>query len=194
VDRVSKDVPSDVSDERLAAVRVEIMTYAKAVNLPPGHYTVEAAVVDQFGNRASTGVAQIDNREQPGPGISDLTLVRRLENLGSPPDAADPFEFTGKRVLPFVTTDMYAGGLPFLYFVVYPERDNPAKAELRVQMLKDGRVVVARKTELPPPDSSGAIPEVLTPYSRPGSYEVKVTVVQGKESAERSLHYTLAAK
>ena len=194
VDRVSKDVPSDVSDERLAAVRVEIMTYAKAVNLPPGHYTVEAAVVDQFGSRASTGVAQIDNREQPGPGISDLTLVRRLENLDHPPDAADPFEFTGKRVLPFVTTDMYAGGLPFLYFVVYPERDNPAKAELRVQMLKDGRVVVARKTVLPPPDSSGAIPEVLTPYSRPGSYDVKVTVVQGKESAERSLHYTLAAK
>ena len=75
-----------------------------------------------------------------------------------------------------------------------PERDNPAKAELRVQFLKDGRVVAARKAELPPPDSSGAIPEVLTPYRRPGSYEVKVTVVQGNESAERSLHYTLAAK
>src|ERR1035438_9278459 len=41
VDRVSKDVPSEVSDDRLAAVRVEFMTYQKAANLPPGHYTVE---------------------------------------------------------------------------------------------------------------------------------------------------------
>jgi len=194
VDRVSKDVPSEVSDDHLGAVRVEFMTYAKAVNLPPGHYTVEAAVVDQLGNRASTGTAQIDNREQPGLGMSDLTLVRRLESLARAPDAADPFEFTGKRVLPFVTTDLYAGGFPFLYYVVYPEKDNPAKAEMHIQFLKDGRVVAAHKAALPPPDSSGSIPEVVTGYSKPGSYEVKVTVVQGNESAERSLHYTIAAK
>jgi len=194
VDRVSKDVQSEVSGESLAAVRVEIMTYTKAVNLPPGHYTVDAAIVDQLGNRASTGVTQIDNRAQPGPAMSDLTLVRRLENLGRAPDAADPFEFAGKRVLPFVTTDLYAGGVPFLYFVVYPEKDNPAKAELRTQFLNDGRVVIARKITLPPPDSSGSIPEVLTGDSSPGSHEVKITVVQGNQSAERSFHYTIAAK
>ena len=56
VERVSKDVPSEVSDDRLAAVQVEFMTYQHAVNLPPGHYTVEAAVVDHEGNRASTSV------------------------------------------------------------------------------------------------------------------------------------------
>jgi VWFA-related protein len=194
VDRVSKDVQSEVSAESLAAVQAEIMTYSKAVNLPPGQYTVEAAVVDQLANRASTAVTQIDNREQPGPGMSDIALVRRLENLDRAPDAADPFEFGGKRVLPFVTTDLYAGGVPFLYFVVYPEKDNPAKAELRTRFLKDGRVVIARKTPLPPPDSSGSIPEVLTADSSPGSHEVRVKVVQGNESAERSFHYTIAAK
>jgi hypothetical protein len=194
VDRVSKDVQSEVSDDRLAAVQVELMTYSKAVTLPPGEYTVEAAVVDQLGNRAATGVTRIDNREQPGPGMSDLTLVRRLENLGRAPDAADPFEFAGMRVLPFVTTDLYAGGVPFLYFVVYPEKDNPAKAELRTQFLKDGRVVAARQTPLPPPDSSGSVPEVLTADSSPGAHEVKITVVQGDESAERSFEYTIAAK
>jgi len=194
VDRVSKDVQSEVSADRLAAVQVELMTYSKAVNLPPGQYTVDAAVVDQLGNRASTGVTQIDNREQRGLGMSDITLVRRLENLGRAPDAADPFEFAGKRVLPFVTADLYAGGVPFLYFVVYPQKDNPAKAELRTRFLKDGRVVIARRIPLPAPDSSGSIPEVLTGDSSPGSHEVKITVVQGKESAERSFHYTIAAK
>lgn len=175
VDRASKDVQSEVADDHLAAVRVEIMTYSKALNLPPGRYTVEAAVVDQLGNRAATDVTRIDNREQPGLGMSDIALVRRLGNLGRAPDAADPFEFVGKRVLPFVTADLYAGDVPFLYFVVYPEKDNPATAELRTRFFKDGRVVIARKITLPPPDSSGIIPEVLTGDSSPGSHEVTIT-------------------
>ena len=74
VERVSKDVPSEVSDDRLAAVQVELMTYQHAVNLPPGHYTVEAAVVDHESNRASTSVTQIDNPGQRGVGLSDLAL------------------------------------------------------------------------------------------------------------------------
>jgi hypothetical protein len=194
VDRVSKDVPSEVSDDRLAAVQVELMTYQHAVNLAPGHYTVEAAVVDHEGNRASTSVVQIDNREQRGVGLSDLALVRRLENLGRPPDAADPFEYTGKRVLPFVTTDLFAGALPFVYFMVYPEPENPAMPELRVQLLKNGRLLATRKPALPPPDASGGIPMVIEATGKPGSYEVRVAVAQGGSSTERSLAYTLAGK
>ncbi len=120
VERVSKDVPSEVADDRLEAVKVETMTYEHAVSLPPGHYTVEAAVVDEEGNRAATSVAQIENRGHGGLGMSDLTLVRRLEDLHRAVDTTDPFEFPNKRVLPFVTTEMYAGAIPFVYFVVYP--------------------------------------------------------------------------
>jgi hypothetical protein len=173
VDRVSKDVPSEVPDDRLAAVQVELMTYQHAVNLPPGHYTVETAVVDYEGNRASTGVVQIDNREQRGVGLSDLTLVRRLDRLGPPPDPADPFEYTGKRVLPFVTTDLFAGALPFVYMVIYPEPGNPSKPELRVRLLKNGRLLTTINPALPSPDISGGIPMVIEPTSKPGSYEMK---------------------
>jgi VWFA-related protein len=194
VERVSKDVPSEVSDDRLAAVQVELMTYQHAVNLAPGRYTVETAVVDHESNRASTSVLQIDNREQRGVGLSDLTLVRRLENLGHPQDAADPFEYTGKRVLPFVTTDMFAGARPFVYLVVYPEPGNAAKPELRVRFLKSGRLLGTRKFPLPEPDASGAIPMVIEPIAKPGSYEVRATVAQGGSSIERSLAYTLAGK
>ncbi|MGA2574465.1 MAG: VWA domain-containing protein [Bryobacteraceae bacterium] len=194
VDRVGKDVPSVVSDDRLAAVQVELMTYEHAVNLPPGHYTVETAVVDQEGNRASTGAVEIDNREQRGVGLSDLALVRRLENLGPPPDPADPFEYTGKRVLPFVTSDLFAGAVPFVYLVVYPERGNLAQPELHVRLLKNGRLLTTIVPALPSPDASGGIPMVIEPTSTPGSYEVKATVMQGASSMERTLAYTVAAK
>jgi VWFA-related protein len=194
VDRVSKDVPSEVPDDRLAAVQVELMTYQHAVNLPPGHYTVETAVVDYEGNRASTGVVQIDNREQRGVGLSDLTLVRRLDRLGPPPDPADPFEYTGKRVLPFVTTDLFAGALPFVYMVIYPEPGNPSNPELRVRLLKNGRLLTTINPALPSPDISGGIPMVIQPTSKPGSYEIRATVAQGGNSVERSLAYTVAGR
>jgi len=193
VDRVSKDVPSEVSDDRLAGVRSEIMTYQHAVSLAPGHYSVEAAIVDQRGNRASTRVIEIENREQQGLGLSDLALVRRLEDWSGPRDAADPFEYPGKRVLPFVTTDLFAGARPFVYFVVYPEKGDRAAPRLQVQLLKNRRVVATRKSTLPPPDSSGAVPMVIAGSDKPGSYEVRITARQGRASVERSLGYTIAA-
>jgi VWFA-related protein len=191
VERVSKDVPSEVSDDRLAAVQVELMTYEHAVNLPPGHYTVEAAVVDHEGNRASTSVIQIDNREQRGVELSDLALVRRLDSVNRPPDAADPFQYTGKRVLPFVTTGLFADAMPFVYFMVYPDAGNAAQPELRVRLMRSGRLLTAQKLALPAPDVSGGIPMVIEGNKQPGSYEVSVTVVQGDESAERRLAYTI---
>jgi VWFA-related protein len=192
VDRVNKEVSSDVAAEHLAAVQAEVMTYQHAVNLPPGHYTVEAAVVDHEGNRAGTGAVEIDNREQPGIGISDITLVRRLTDLDRPADTGNPFEYARKRVLPFVRTDVLAGMQPAFYFVVYPEPGNAAKPEVRVQLLKNGRTHAISTPALPPPDASGAIPMLIAESGDPGSYEMRVTVAQSGVSAERGLAYTVA--
>jgi hypothetical protein len=192
VDRVGKEVSSDVAADHLAAVQASLMTYQHAVDLPPGHYTVEAAVVDQEGNRASTGAVEIDNREQPGIGISDITLVRRLTDLDRPADAGNPFEYAGKRVLPFVRTDVLAGMQPAFYFVVYPEPGNAAKPEVRVQLLKNGRKHAISTPALSPPDAFGAIPMVISESGEPGIYEVRVSVAQADVSAERSLAYTVA--
>ena len=192
VDQVGKEVSSDVAAEHLAAVQASLMTYQHAVDLPPGHYTVEAAVVDQEGNRASTGTVEIDNREQPGIGISDITLVRRLTDLDRPADAGNPFEYAGKRVLPFVRTDVLAGMQPAFYFVVYPEPGNAAKPEVRVQLLKNGRKHAISTPALSPPDAFGAIPMVISESGEPGIYEVRVSVAQTDVSAERSLAYTVA--
>jgi hypothetical protein len=151
-------------------------------------------VADQEGGRASTGTVEIDNREQPGVGVSDIALVRRLTDLDRPADAGDPFESAGKRVLPFVKNDVPAGIEPSFYFVVYPEPGKAAKPEVRVQLLKDGRPLARSTPKLPPPDASGAIPMVIAGSGDPGSHEVRVTVTQAGVSAESSLAYTVAGE
>jgi VWFA-related protein len=189
VDRFSKEVSSEVAGDKLAAVQAELMTYEHAVSLPPGRYTVEAAVVDQEGGRAGTGATEIDNRAQAGIGLSDISLVRLVTDLDRAPDAADPFEFAGKRVLPSVTTDIATGRQPWFYFVVYPREGITSKPRVSLQLLKDGRNFAKSAPALPAADASGAIPLVLPIRGDPGSYELKVTVSQAGESAERTLAY-----
>jgi hypothetical protein len=194
VDRVSKDVPSEVADGYLPALRSESLIYEKAVNLAPGHYTVETAVVDQECNRASTNIIQIENREQSGLGLSDLALVRRVNVLDRPPDPSDPFEIPRKRAQPFLSATLPAGAQPYIYFVAYPEQNNLDSASLRAQFLKDGRILATQKSVLPLPDSSGAIPMAIEAITLPGDYEVRITVEQGRRSVQRSVKYTIPAK
>ncbi len=194
VERVSRDVPSEVPDAYVAALRSDYMTYEHAINLAPGHYTIETAVVDQEGNRASTKIVQLDNRDQPGLGVSDIALVHIVQNLKREPDPADPFEIPGKHASPFVSTVLPAGADPFVYFVVYPEQNSGAVPSLAAQFLKDGRVLASQKSALPLPDESGAIPMTIRAVREPGDYEVRITVEQGHRLVERSLKYTIAAK
>jgi hypothetical protein len=93
-----------------------------------------------------------------------------------------------------VTSDLFAGAIPSVYFMVYPEPGNAAKPELRVQLLKSGRVLARRKLALPSPDQSGGIPMWIQETKQPGSYELRVTAVQGSSSTDRSLTYTVAGK
>jgi VWFA-related protein len=192
VNRITKDVPSEVSASSLPALRKEAMTYEHAINLAPGRYTIETVVVDQEANRASTTTFEIDNREQQSLGISDIALIRRVQPLEREPDPSDPFETPGKRAQPYVATTLPPGALPYIYFVVYPNEQQPATLE--AQFLKNGRVLTTQKSTLLQPDSTGAVPMTLQPIALPGDYEVRIKIDQGTVSVDRSIKYTIAAK
>ena len=190
---MSRDVSSDVPDTDLQALRTERMTFEHAVMLAHGRYTIETAVVDQEGNRSSTNILEIDDRAEAGPGISDIALVHLVKNLDRAPDETDPFEIPGKRASPFVSTALPAGADPFIYFVIYPEKNSAGVPALQAQFLANGRVVTTQKTALPAPDESGAIPMTIRAIREPGDYEVKISIEQGHASVERSVKYTIGA-
>ncbi len=194
VEKVGREVSSEVPENYVAALRSDFMTYEQAVSLPAGRYTIETAVVDQEGNRASTKILEIDNQDKTGLGVSDLALVHIVQDLKRAPNPDDPFEIPGKRASPFVSTALPAGADPFVYFVVYPAKNSGAVPSLGAQFIKDGKVLASQKTALPAPDESGAIPMTIRAVREPGDYEVKITVAQGQASTERSLKYTIAAK
>ena len=191
-DWFSRDVPSDVADQYVPSLQTRHMTWERSFHLAPGHHTIETAVVDEEGNRASTSVIQIDSALPAGPELSDIMLAQKVEDLGRSMDESDPFESEGRRVIPLATAALPAGSNPFLYFVLYPQKDNPGKTRLRVQFLRDGRQIANRMVAIGEPDASGGVPMLVSAVQKPGNYEVRVAMTQGRASAQRSLTYSIA--
>ena len=193
VDRISRDVPVRRPDAYVPALRSDYMTYEHAVMVPPGNYTVETAVVDHEGNRASTNILQIDSEDKPGLALSDIALVHVVNNLQRAPDSSDPFEIPGKRAAPFVSTILPAGAGAYVYFVVYPDKKAAAMPSCGLNF-SWAAMSWRRKIPASSSDASGAIPMAIHAVVAPGDYEARITVQQGRRSVQRSLKYTIAMK
>ncbi|MGA2183071.1 MAG: VWA domain-containing protein [Bryobacteraceae bacterium] len=191
-DWFSRDVPSNVADQYVPTLQRRQMTYERSFHLPPGHYTIETAVVDEEGNRVSTSVLPVDSAAASGPDLSDIMLAQEVKDLGRAMDGSDPFEVEGRRVIPLALAALPAGWNPYLYFVLYPQKDNSAKTRLRVQFLRDGRLITNRTVAVGEPDASGGVPMLISAVQKPGNYEVRVAMTQGRASVERSLTYSIA--
>ena len=195
VDKFSVDTPYFIPDANLAAVRATALTYTHPVDLPPGHYTVETAVVDREGSQASAETAQIDiPAPSKGVGISSLVVVQQLEPANAQADTADPLTFKGKHVIPMVEATVNPATKRYVYFVVYPDKSNTEKPKIHVEFKTGGQVFAQSTADLPAPDATGTIPMFVAAATRPGNCELQITALQGNESATEHIQYAVAAQ
>jgi VWFA-related protein len=194
VDRFGQDYLYQVPDDQLAGIQAAPIDYKHAFNLPAGHYTVEGVLLDREANRASTSTVEFDSPSVKGVGLSSLMLVARADLLTAEPDADDPLQFQGRDLVPMLGASLKASAQPLLYFVVYPDKSIQETPRIRVQFLVNGEELEQKQDELPPPDSSGAIPVVVNAVTKPGNCEIRITASQGFQTATRSVAYTVAAQ
>jgi hypothetical protein len=193
VEKMSQDFPFEIPDGRLAAFEAGSFSYTRAITMPPGRYTLEAAVADREANQASVRSMQFENPEYGGVALSDLLLVKKLEDVSGPMDAADPLEYGGKRALPELGGSVRASARPFIYFMVYPDATVDAKPHMEVEFSLGDRVIASQTPDLPAPDASGAIPMSIATVTEPGKYAIKIAVQQGSQRVERHLTYSVTA-
>jgi VWFA-related protein len=191
VDKLSRDYPMSVPDDKLDEAKAFTLNATLPFQVGPGHYTVETAVVDFEGRRASTGTLQFDNAERQGLGMSSLVLVSRADPV-SKPDASDPFEFQGKRMVPIVASSLKPTDQPYVYFVVYPDKSNTEKPQIEVEFLVGGESLAKQAADLPDPDDTGTIPMVVGAAVKPGDCELRIKAIQGNSSTTQSVKYTVA--
>jgi VWFA-related protein len=195
VDKYSLDQPYFIADANLAAVRATPLTYTHPLDLPPGHYSVETAVVDREGAQATAETAQIDIPAAPkGVGISSLVVVQNLEPVTAQTVASDPFTFNGKHVTPLVQATVNPAIKRYVYFVVYPDKLNTEKPKIHIEFKTGGQVFAESTADLPKPDATGTIPMFVAAATRPGNCELQITALQGNESATEHIQYAVAPK
>jgi VWFA-related protein len=196
VDTFGKDFLYEVPDDQLAGVQASPIDYRHAFNLLAGHYKVESVLLDREAppTRASTSVVEFDSPETKGVGLSSLMLVARADQLTEEPEAGDPLVFKDRELVPMFTGALKSSAKPMLYFVVYPDKSIPEAPRVRVQFLVNGEELEQKQSDLPAPDSSGAIPVLVNAAIKPGNCEIKITALQGFESTTRSVTYTVPAQ
>lgn len=193
VGKMSQDFPSAIPAGRLAAFLAGSFSYTRAVTLPPGRYTVEAAVADREANQVSVQTVEFENPPYGGVALSDLILVRTLESADASAYSGDPLVYGGKRASPELGGVVRAPAHPFVYFMVYPDATADAKPRMEAEFSRDGRVVARQTADLPAADPSGAIPMSIATPAEPGQYAIRIAIQQGNQRAERSLEYSIVA-
>jgi hypothetical protein len=114
--------------------------------------------------------------------------------LTAEPDADDPLVFKDRELVPMFDGSLKSSAKPMLYFVVYPDKSIPEAPRVRVQFLVNGEELEQKQSDLPAPDSSGAIPVLVNAATKPGNCEIKITAVQAFQSTTRSVTYTVPAQ
>ncbi len=181
VEKISRDIPAVVSNEKFAPFQNGKIIFTKLVDLPPGRYTLETAIVDRGGDKASArrAVLMVPAPAQHAPALSAIFVVRRIDALQTQPLSADPFEFTGGRVTPSLADPVPATSPARLYFVAYPMKDSADKPNASVEFLRDGAPVARQAPQLATPDANGGVPMLVEAKLEPGEYEVRVALTQG---------------
>ncbi len=199
VDKFSQDSSYEIPEDNLSKARSTSINFAHPLSLPPGHYTMETAVLDREANRASTSKISFDSPERKGVGLSSILLVQHMEPVNGKVEPADPLEFQpnptqGQRVIPELAANLSASATPYAFFVVYPDQSIAEKAKIKAEFWVGGQLLAKQLADLPAPDATGAVPMVINTAAKPGNCELRITALQGNSTSKQSLTYSIAAK
>jgi hypothetical protein len=175
-----------------------VLFYREA-ELPPGHYTVAAAVYDATTGRAGTSTASVvvPETNARGPRLASVVLVKRAEKVSAADQrVGNPFRFGELLVYPYlgepvrksVTKEMV------LLITAYASRGSTVAPELTVEVAQGDHTLGKSQLTPPAPDSAGRVQYASTiPVERlpPGDYELRVTARDANGTASRSEHFTV---
>jgi hypothetical protein len=187
------ELPLSLRPDQLDSVKRSEFTNTEEIDLPPGRYSVDVAMLDRKSGKTSVRKSVIVLPEkQEKLSMSSVALIRSWKPKEAEAPADDPFVFEGKTMTPTLTPVVHKAdstSLPF-YLVVYPNLKKEAKPELIVEFDREGKQQRVRVPMVGAPDQFGRIQYVANaPIAQfePGNYAVRFIVKQGDEMVQESV-------
>ena len=173
INKISRSLSREVSK----ADTTQRILYTEPIELPQGHYVIDAAATDEIAEK--TAVKRISVYVAPGKelALSSLEIFQKVDPLSGPHNPFDPFELGNARIVPTFADSLSSTAAPRLYFVVYPAKGEAPNVTLEV--IRDGKEIGRQPLPLPAPQPDGSIPVVLQLAQGAGQYDILVTAQQG---------------
>lgn len=185
VGKVSQQIDREVPQDKLQQFRRGDIIFTAPFEASSGRYTVEAAVTDPEGGRASLRRFALTVPRPGQPAVSDIELVYRLDPLDGPRDPGNPLEFAGGRVMPAIAQTATAGQDAALFFVVYPE-STAGKPKVSIEFFRDGKAIQQSALEVGTADEVNSFPVLASAKLPAGEYMALVTVEQNGRTTQQS--------
>jgi VWFA-related protein len=199
VKKLRQEVPMRVTPDKLAAYKASShFIYNEGLDLAPGKYTLETAVMDMTSQKMSAKKAGFVVPEQSGTlGISSVTLIRNTKAKDASVKADDPMVMSDKVIMPTVNPVLKKADYNMIsfYMTIYPDKKSADKPNLVMIFSKDGQILgKANAPQLGDPDSQGRIQYVANAPAAalpPGNWAIRFLAQQGQESADETVAFTL---
>jgi len=194
--KFQNDVPINVAEAKLAALKASHFIYTEHFDLPSGRYVLETAVLDSTGNKISAKKTSIVMpAPSPGLALNSVSIVRSTKDKEQSTNQDDPMLIGSKVVSPTLNpTIKKSDGNASFYMIIYPDKKVSAAPQLVMEFSKDGQVLGSGSPQLSAPEKDGRIHYVATiPLASlpPGQFTIRFMVKQGSEAAEEPVSFTL---
>jgi VWFA-related protein len=196
VERYSEDYPFAGPADRADALKMGNVVFKRRVALPPGKYTLDVAAEDRETGKIATRHTPFEvPAAGPGPMVSSLALIRRIDQIPADTKSDDPLDFPPARIVPNLDApiSLAANSKLWLFFLTYPSKAGGAP-KMTLEFARDGHTIAKAEAPMPAPDADGNIRYVgnfPTASFTPGKYDVHVTVSQGAGASDSRTAFTI---
>jgi VWFA-related protein len=199
IDKMSQHYELRTTPEQLEATRSGEIIFYRQPQLEPGVYTVETIVRDGLTNKASVrfNTVEVPAYDTTKLRMSSLVLLRRSERVPEGERIADsPLYVDDMLLYPNLGHSLKPGAdkeLGFYFTAYLPETTTRPVAAL--ELLQNAKVLAQVPLELAAPTPQQTLTQVgriPVDQLKPGTYELRVTLNQGKSIVSRTATFRVS--
>jgi VWFA-related protein len=199
IQKLSQHYPMSGPIDQLDSARQGNFLFYREAQLPAGKYEVEHIAYDASTGKTSVrkSLLELATLDDSKPRLSSVAVLKRAERLTPDEQKKDqPLHFGELLVYPNLGEPISkATAKQLAFFVtVLPPKGSPANMELAFAVFQNNRALGKSAARLPAPDDKGRI-QYASSFSlngfQPGAYELRVTVMDGKNSVSNATQFTV---
>lgn len=199
IERFSEDIVRRWPAGDGSGTAPRFISFERSFAAPPGTYVLETAILDNNTGKAAAKRQTFEiSASRSVPELSDLMVVRGIEPADNGSGEPDLLWRGERQVLPNLYGELPAGAHKVsVFFVAHIVPNSQAPATVKLEVLRNGEPLKGEPltSTLKAGDEYC---EVLNAFSvtsaADGKYEVRVTLVQGEKSAEKTAEFVLTGE